>query len=440
MKLRIIILLNVVFFNATAQIWQPFKNRFYNPAINDVIEFNSQIVIGGSFLADSLYLNNIARWDGSDWQPFAQGMMGGINTMTIFNNQLYAGGGYLTIPNLTNPGKIVRWDGVAWNKLNNGVTSGAEIYTMCEFGGSLYIGGRFTEVDGIPANNLARWDGTSWYSVANISGTFPRVSAMVVYNNELYVGGYFEFVNGISMVNIAKYNGTIWSDVDMGVNSNVIAMVVDSVNNRLYAAGNFTGCIGSGMLFPTNVAYWDGMTWHGVGTNPSINPRALCFYKNSLYAGFSFEAIKANNDTLKYIAKWDGNEWQSVNKGVNDNVIELKVLNGMFIVAGSFTQAGDSSVNYVAAYTDTTTSVHELNTVKQEITITPNPTKNSISVTSPVAVSADSITSPTGQIIKKQNQKPLKEFSVDTSTLPNGLYIFTASMGKQLVSIKFAKE
>ncbi|QQR95411.1 MAG: T9SS type A sorting domain-containing protein [Bacteroidota bacterium] len=184
--------------------------------------------------------------------------------------------------------------------------------------------------------------------------------------------------------------------------------------------------------------------WTPVGSGPSLSPTSLTIYRNQIYVGGYFSwinnIINSSGDTLNFICRWDGNDWQPLGKGLNCSVQALSVFNNDLIVGGCFTMAGDSVVNLVAAYTDTTTSVQELNTVKQEITITPNPTKNSIAVTSPVAVTAYRITSPTGQIIKKQNQKPLKEFSVDTSALPNGLYIFTATMGKQLVSIKFTKE
>ena len=426
------------------QVWKPLGHRFLYPGVFDFRNFNNQLLVAGDYTADSSTLNNIARWDGSDWQPLDSGMLGGVYAMEEFNGELHIGGYFYNINNILNTRKIARWDGVTFHPLAKGITSGGQVEVMLSYNGDLYVGGSFQTVDSLPIHTIAKWDGSAWSPVCNITGTFAEVESMAIYNGDLYIGGYFTGINGQPMRNIARFDGISWSAVGDGLNSDVYALVVDSATNRLYAAGNFTSTGTGAIIFPSNVAYWDGAVWTPVGSGPSLSPTSLTIYRNQIYVGGYFSwinnIINSSGDTLNFICRWDGNDWQPLGKGLNCSVQALSVFNNDLIVGGCFTMAGDSVVNLVAAYTDTTTSVHELNTVKQEITITPNPTKNSISVTSPVAVSAYSITSPTGQIIKKQNQKPLKEFSVDTSTLPNGLYIFTASMGKQLVSIKFAKE
>ena len=423
-----------------SQIWKPLGHRFLYPGVFDFRNFNNQLFVAGDYTADSSNLNNIARWNGSDWQPLDSGMLGGVYAMEEFNGELHIGGYFYNINNISNTRKIARWDGATFHALAKGITSGGQVNVMLSYNGNLYAGGSFQAVDSLPIHTIAKWNGNAWSSVCNITGTFAMVESMAIYNGDLYIGGYFTGINGQPMRNIARFDGTSWSAVGDGLSSDVIALVVDSATNRLYAAGNFTSTGTGAIVFPSNVAYWDGVVWTPVGNGPAIRPRSLCFYKNYLYAGFTFEAVKTNNDTLKFISQFDGNDWQPLGKGVNSSVLALTVFNNDLIVGGGITMAGDSVVNLVAAYTDTTTSVREINILQQEIKITPNPTKNSIAVTSPVAVTAYSITSPTGQIIKKQNQKLLKEFSVDTSALPGGLYIFTATMGKQSVSIKFAKE
>ena len=422
------------------QVWRPMGHRFITNYVADFINFNNELYAAGEYYADSSNLNNISRWDGTDWQPLANGMVGGVYTLTNYNNELYIAGGFLNIDTIQNTRKIARWDGATFHALAKGITSGFQVNVMLSYNSNLYVGGSFQAVDSLPIHTIAKWNGNAWSSVCNITGTFAMVESMAIYNGDLYIGGYFTGINGRPMRNIARFDGTSWSAVGDGLSSDVIALVVDSATNRLYAAGNFTSTGTGAIVFPSNVAYWDGVVWTPVGNGPAIRPRSLCFYKNYLYAGFTFEAVKTNNDTLKFISQFDGNDWQPLGKGVNSSVLALTVFNNDLIVGGGITMAGDSVVNLVAAYTDTTTSVREINILQQEIKITPNPTKNSIAVTSPVAVTAYSITSPTGQVIKKQNQKPLKEFSVDTSALPDGLYIFTATMGKQSVSIKFAKE
>ncbi|HRF15911.1 MAG TPA: T9SS type A sorting domain-containing protein [Bacteroidia bacterium] len=426
------------------QVWRPMGHRFITNYVADFLTFNNQLYSSGTYYADSSNLNNISRWDGTDWQPLANGMVGGVYTLTNYNNELYIAGGFLNIDTIQNTRKIARWDGATFHALAKGITSGFQVNVMLSYNSNLYVGGSFQAVDSLPIHTIAKWDGVVWSPVCNITGTFAEVESMAIYNGDLYIGGYFTGINGRPMRNIARFDGTSWSAVGDGLSSDVYALVVDSATNRLYAAGNFTSTGTGAIVFPSNVAYWDGVVWTPVGSGPSLSPTSLTMYKNQLYTGGHFSgnnnAINNYGDTLNFICKWDGNDWQPLGKGVNTSIQALYVFNNDLIVGGGITMAGDSVVNLVAAYTDTTASVREINILQQEIKITPNPTKNSIAVTSPVAVTAYSITSPTGQIIKKQNQKLLKEFSVDTSALPGGLYIFTATMGKQSVSIKFAKE
>jgi hypothetical protein len=426
------------------QIWKPLGNRFLYPGVFDFLTFNNQLFVAGDYTADSSNLNNIARWDGADWQPLDSGMVGGVYAMEKFNGELHIGGYFYNVSNISNTRKIARWDGTAFHPLSKGITSGGQVNVMLSYNGNLYVGGSFQTIDSLPIHTIAKWDGATWSSVCNITGTFAMVESMAIYNGELYIGGYFTGINGQPMRNIARFDGTSWFAVGDGLSSDVIALVVDSATNRLYAAGNFTSTGTGAIIFPSNVAYWDGAAWTPVGNGPALSPTSLTIYKNQIYVGGYFSwinnIVNSSGDTLNFICKWDGNDWQPLGKGLNCSVQALSVFNNDLIVGGCFTMAGDSIVNLVAAYTDTTTSVQEFNAVKQEITISPNPTKNSITVTSPVTVTSYSITSQTGQVIKRQKQKPLKEFSVDTSSLSKGAYLITVTAVKRQVSKQFVKE
>lgn len=391
---------------------------------------------------DSTY--SIGKWNGATWDAINfSSTFGGISSIGKFNNQLIAAGDFLNFNGNFNSKRIASYDGLNWDTLNAGITNGSLYYSIIEYNNDLIVGGDFNIVNNIPMKNLARWDGMNWYAFANVGGTFSQVSTMAIFNNELYIGGYFGNVNGQPIYNIAKFDGTTWSDVGGGLSSDVFSLVVDTINNRLYAAGNFTGTANGSMLFPSNVGYWDGNNWNAVGNGPSISPRAMIFYKNNLYAGFSFEAVKANGDTLKYLSKWDGTEWQPLTKTVNDAVLSFCVVNNDLVVGGGFTQAGDTAANYIAAYTDTTTSINEIQVLKNQIEITPNPSKDFItcSFAQPMFTACRiRILNLLGTEVFKQTTFIQKQFTVPVNALPHDVYVLEVFYEGKREYAKFVKE
>lgn len=429
-------------FTLLSQIWKPLGAGFDAPPVWDLHILNNQLYSGGSFfMSGSTNVYTIAKWDGVSWTSIGfSSPFGAVTSIGKFNNDLVVAGDFQSVNGNYSSRRIARYDGATWHSLNTGITNGGSYYCFLEYNGDLLVGGEFNIVDGINMKNLARWDGSSWYSFATVAGTFSQIHDMIIYNNELYIGGYFSSVNGQTIVNIAKFDGTTWSDVGGGLSSDVIAFAIDSVNNRLYAGGNFTGIYNTSTVFPSRVAYWDGSNWYAVGGAPAISPRALCFYKGSLYAGFSFEAIKPNGDTLKHMAVWDGNEWQPTNGNLNDIVKDFCVLNNDLIVGGAFTVAGDSVVNYIAAYTDTTTGITSLNTKTESFTITPNPANSTITIYSGSKFTSYTIASTTGSKIKSKKVKPTDSFEINIAALAKGAYILTINNGKEEASQRFMKE
>jgi hypothetical protein len=261
---------------------------------------------------------------------------------------------------------------------------------------------------------------------------------MTVFNNELYIGGYFNSLNGIPISNIAKFDGTNWSSVGGGLNSDVFDLYPDTVNNRLYAVGNFTYANGGTIACPSNVAYWDGISWNSVGTNGlALYPRVVNVFKNELYAGFVFPKVKANGDTLHGIARYDGIDWQPLGKGCNGSVHAMVTYNNEFVVGGGFTQAGDTMANLIAAWEYVPTTIQEFSEEFNTINTFPNPSSGLINIPNRFIGYEMIIYDLTGRVV--YNNTALQSSTVDLGFLPPGCFIINVQKEQVNFRTKFIR-
>ncbi len=164
---------------------------------------------GGSFdMAGGVAVNKIAKWDGTTWSPLGGGMGSGccasVGALAVFDDgsasgpALYAGGRFNSAGGVP-VNNIARWDGTNWTALGGGVEGGGVgSLTVFDDGGgpALYAGGNFTTAGGVTANRIAKWNGTSWSALDGgmISGS---VGDLTVFDDgrgggpALYAGGSF---------------------------------------------------------------------------------------------------------------------------------------------------------------------------------------------------------------------------------------------------------
>lgn len=85
---------------------------------------------------------------------------------------------------------------------------------------------------------------------------------------------------------------------------------------------------------------------------PDSSVFAMAVYNNELYVGGCFDSV--GDIKSKYIAKWDGKEWTSVGKGLNDGyhgVEALVVYKGDLYASGDFTLINDTTeVEHIAKW------------------------------------------------------------------------------------------
>src|SRR5437879_5161961 len=123
-------------------------------------------------------------------------------------------------------------------------------------GSDVYVGGRFSSINGINVTNIAKWDGTDWKSLGGgIRGrSFPNVLGLAASSGDsLYVGGIFSQAGDTPASNIARWDGTNWWPLGPGVNGIVRALAADGEN--LYVAGSISVL---GQPGTVNIARWNG--------------------------------------------------------------------------------------------------------------------------------------------------------------------------------------
>ena len=288
-----------------------------------------------------------------------------VFALTTYHGALVAGGDF-TVADSASVGHVARWDGAAWQGLGSGVSDGPETYrsvaALHPYGDDLIVGGTFRTAGGQAANCIARWDDVTWQAMGSgmtLSGQpgndVPSVRCLIEFEGNLVAGGLFDRVDGIPSPAIARWNGQSWAPFGSTPIREVFALLV-------HDGTLFIACDGAriGAEFFSGVLRWDGGNWTPVGT-PFIGPvLALEVYEGDLIAGAAFGA--PNVGPASHLARWDGANWQAIGGGLSSRdpwyfgVHALAVHDGLLVVGGEFTSAGETPVASIAAWDGATWS------------------------------------------------------------------------------------
>jgi len=88
--------------------------------------------------------------------------------------------------------------------------------------------------------------------------------------------------------------------------------------------------------------------WSPLGNGMTAIVNALIVFNGQLIAGGSF--VQAGDANVHYIASWDGNEWSALGTGMGNTVLALAIFDGQLIAAGQFTTAGGAVAYRIAAW------------------------------------------------------------------------------------------
>jgi len=291
------------------------------------------------------------------------GTNGTVHALARSGNTLYLGGAFTAIVSPDGSQSMPR-NGLAaidastgeptsWDPVVGGLSASVYAMAVAEDGGTLFVGGDFTSIDGEPRNRLAAIDvATGAVEPAWQAGFDGRVRALAVSDGVLYVGGSFEHdTSGATRLRLAAV------DVDTGdllswapPANNAIRSIVVVPDGRIIVGGFFTEIDGD----PAQryVAALDGSgaptPWADHPDRPVIT---MTHGNGSLYSGSGGEP---GGHAWAHDLATGRLNWSIPSDG---DVQALAVADGRVVAGGHFVGIGTETARHLAALEPATGAV-----------------------------------------------------------------------------------
>jgi hypothetical protein len=289
-----------------------------------------KLYVGGTFTnaGGNPNADFLAVWDGSNWAPFCSpspAFTASVAALQIIGSTLYVGGSFANGAGIPSADFLLACDlntGAARStSLRDGDINGGVYALTRDANGTLYAGGQFINMAGIPAaDHVASYDGAVWHALGTGSGAGSGavddyVRSLASSGNDVYIGTDAVNVAGIPQADhVARWNGSAWSA--LGANSagtdgwlpaSAFIYALAASGSQVVATGSFQNAGGNALA--DNIASFDGSAWTPVGSNgagngPWIgNGLAVAIVGKDIYAGGNFTS--AGGDPIAtYIARF----------------------------------------------------------------------------------------------------------------------------------------
>jgi len=199
----------------------------------------------------------------------------------------------------------------------------------------------------------------NWQPVADVHHQLVLSFFHDSVGNTLYIGGDFRYFNDLDAKGIIQWNGQAFSTLGDFPNTNC-----NGYNcNHVFSIAKYQGEIYCTLIRSAEqpgikgIARWNGIQWDSIGgLNGSVYDQAI--YNDELYIMGLFKM--AENDSVRSIIKWDGENWYDVHFPYPYSLWPLwistinaaKVFNGYLYVGGNFFN-DDNTIVGIAKYDGT---------------------------------------------------------------------------------------
>lgn len=377
-----------------------------NDQVNCMLTVDDSLYVGGYFYDYASGLRGVAKYSGGDWIPVGVGVGGGVNALAVMNGNIWIGGDFLRSGDATQVlNMLAVWDGASINAVGTdpkiGITDAmGTVLSLHASGDSMYIGGMFSNIEGVQVDGIAKWRNGKIYPVSGglygtvnsivyggshgtlVGGVFLEaggqpcnglasllsgdvwtlneatpaatggyletdVTAVVTNDRYVFVGGYFTTIATKPMQHIAMWDkvNRVWLPLGKGLNQGVRAMYLQ--DNKLYVGGGFNF---AGDTVANHVAYYDLSTgiWHSMGNGSVRFVEAFAGDGTNIYASSIFDLLSLGY--REEIAKWDGSSWTAIEGEINGRVYSLCYVGSTLFVGGYFNAINSTKIANIATY------------------------------------------------------------------------------------------
>jgi hypothetical protein len=157
-----------------------------------------------------------------------------------------------------------------------------------------------------------------------------------------------KWITGNQRKNITRYS-TLGQNFTNWNNSESFSLGMTVWDNKLFVGGVFNKIGNDSVRY---IAQWNGSTWSQVGQGLNHEPVYLFTYNNNVIATGHFDSIY-HGERVNYVARWNGSDWYGLGSGLDGYGYVACEYHGDLIVAGAFTYAGGVLCNKIAKWNGT---------------------------------------------------------------------------------------
>ena len=209
------------FMRYTGAAWEPVPGWNTLATIKDVVFHDNRIYVCGTFFTEQGAPGNmVAAFDGMEWDSLGGGMregwpngtLGYVQDLHWWKDTLYAVGQFNYIGDGAQAHNAARWDGSKWCGLggyfSNQVPGSGVLFTVTNWGDSIYVGGGFVTIDNDSMMSVARWLGNVENCSTPVGVQEPpqQPEELFVWPNPAHTALYFG-TNGVAQVTVLDATG-----------------------------------------------------------------------------------------------------------------------------------------------------------------------------------------------------------------------------------------
>ena len=194
----------------------------------------------------------VAAVDQAATRPCAQ-PNGRVSAMAISGGTLFIGGSFTQVQDRSGKSqtrtRLAAIDTATCDLTSWTAAADGEVLAMAVAGGTVYVGGSFTTVGGAARGSIAALSASSAQVQSFNPGINKPVRALAASSSTLYAGGDFTKVGGATRAKLAAFSlsgGALSSGWQPKANGKVNTLALSADGSRVYAGGLFTTLNGSG--------------------------------------------------------------------------------------------------------------------------------------------------------------------------------------------------